>query len=272
MGGNAVRLGALFGGPVLLCALWGRPWSAGRWRCRCSSACFAALAFWQWSPAVRDVTSTSGPGGRVRLLRAAARSTSPRCRTSAASRSRSRTATGRAPRSRSSCRSRAAGCASSTPAATRSSTAGLNRLTYASWLADNAVRYVALPTAKPDKSSYARARADREGPALPEAALALRGLARLRGDASHAARDPAGGRQHRARAVRLGRAAAATSSPGEAIVRVRWTPYWFASGGLRRAGRRLDPGDRGREGLRAASPHASRRSVCSRAGAAARRG
>ena len=38
----------------------------------------------------------------------------------------------------------------------------LNRLTYASWLADNAVRYVALPSAKPDKSSYARARADRE--------------------------------------------------------------------------------------------------------------
>ena len=26
---------------------------------------------------------------------------------------------------------------------------GLNRLTYASWLADNAVRYVALPSAKP---------------------------------------------------------------------------------------------------------------------------
>ena len=25
MGGNAVRLGALFGGPVMLCALWGRP-------------------------------------------------------------------------------------------------------------------------------------------------------------------------------------------------------------------------------------------------------
>ena len=40
-------------------------------------------------------------------------------------------------------------------AATRSSTAArLNRLTYASWLADNAVRYVALPSAKPDKSSY----------------------------------------------------------------------------------------------------------------------
>ena len=46
MGGNAVRLGALFGGPVLLCALWGRPWTRKlvgdpgpgrgvrpRWRC-----------------------------------------------------------------------------------------------------------------------------------------------------------------------------------------------------------------------------------------------
>ena len=31
MGGNAVRLGALFGGPVLLCALWGRPWTKRWW-------------------------------------------------------------------------------------------------------------------------------------------------------------------------------------------------------------------------------------------------
>ena len=37
MGGNAVRLGALFGGPVLLCALWGRPWTrAPVAACRCS--------------------------------------------------------------------------------------------------------------------------------------------------------------------------------------------------------------------------------------------
>ncbi len=27
MGGNAVRLGALFGGPVLLCGIWGQPWT-----------------------------------------------------------------------------------------------------------------------------------------------------------------------------------------------------------------------------------------------------
>ena len=55
MGGNAVRLGALFGGPVLLCALWGRPWTKRFWALPLLAAGFAALAFWQWSPAVRDV-------------------------------------------------------------------------------------------------------------------------------------------------------------------------------------------------------------------------
>ena len=30
----------------------------------------------------------------------------------------------------------------------------MTSLTYASWLAENAVRYVALPSAKPDRSSY----------------------------------------------------------------------------------------------------------------------
>src|SRR5918995_6452243 len=39
---------------------------------------------------------------------------------------------------------------------------GLNRLTYADWLATNGVRYVALPDAKPDASSY-RERALIEG-------------------------------------------------------------------------------------------------------------
>ena len=48
MGGNAVRLGALFGGPVLLCALWGRP----LWR-----SWLAPLAGWSASP-----RSASGSG------------------------------------------------------------------------------------------------------------------------------------------------------------------------------------------------------------------
>ena len=49
---------------------------------------------------------------------------------------------------------------------------GLNQLTYASWLSENAVRYVALPDAKPDRSAYRERGADRERPALPEAARA----------------------------------------------------------------------------------------------------
>ena len=35
---------------------------------------------------------------------------------------------------------------------------GLNELTYASWLSENAVRYVALPDAKPDEAPTASGR------------------------------------------------------------------------------------------------------------------
>ncbi|MGH3993253.1 MAG: hypothetical protein ACRDSN_12425, partial [Pseudonocardiaceae bacterium] len=55
MGGNAVRLGALFGGPVMLCALWGRPAMRKLWLIPLLLVGFAGLGFWQWSPAVRDV-------------------------------------------------------------------------------------------------------------------------------------------------------------------------------------------------------------------------
>ena len=41
MGGNAVRLGALFGGPVLLCAIWGRPWTQRWWAVPILAAGFA---------------------------------------------------------------------------------------------------------------------------------------------------------------------------------------------------------------------------------------
>ena len=50
----------------------------------------------------------------------------------------------------------------------------LNRLTYASWLADNSVRYVALPSAKPDRSSYAERALIENGPAVPAPALEAR--------------------------------------------------------------------------------------------------
>ena len=55
MGGNAVRLGALFGGPVVLCALWGRPWARRPAMLAFLVVGFTALAVWQWAAAVRDV-------------------------------------------------------------------------------------------------------------------------------------------------------------------------------------------------------------------------
>ena len=125
---------------------------------------------------------------------------------------------------------------------------GLNRLTYASWLAENAVRYVALPSAKPDRSSYA------------ERALIEKGLRylRLRWKSDdwrvYEVLLPA------PIVISQGRADIALEQlgsdevlldvkrPGEALVRVRWTPYWFAAGGcVERAGEwtRVIAGQRG---------------------------
>ena len=54
MGGNAIRFGAIFGGPVLACATAAR-WPALTPRRRAAvGLLLVAFAFWQWSPAVRD--------------------------------------------------------------------------------------------------------------------------------------------------------------------------------------------------------------------------
>ncbi len=106
----------------------------------------------------------------------------------------------------------------------------LNRLTYASWLTENAVRYVALPSAKPDKSSYReRALIERGLPylrlrwksddwrvyevILPAPFVISQGRANIVLD------------QYQSDEMLLD-----VKQPGEAIVRVRWTPYWFARG------------------------------------------
>jgi hypothetical protein len=53
MGNNAVRLGTLFGGPVLACALWRR-------RTAALAALALPLLWWQWTAPVRDVAAASG--------------------------------------------------------------------------------------------------------------------------------------------------------------------------------------------------------------------
>lgn len=114
---------------------------------------------------------------------------------------------------------------------------GLNELTYASWLSENAVRYVALPDAKPDWSSYT------------ERALIERGLPylKLRTRFEHwrvfEVKLPAPMVLSRGEAnitlEQLGsdELLLRVKEPGDALVRVRWTPYWLAKGGcVERAG------------------------------------
>jgi hypothetical protein len=59
MGGNAARLGALFGGPVLAAALW-PPARRDRRGILVAAAVALPLLYWQWTAAVRDVVEPRG--------------------------------------------------------------------------------------------------------------------------------------------------------------------------------------------------------------------
>ena len=232
MGGNAVRLGALFGGPVLLCALWGRPIMRKLWAVPLLAVGFAALAFWQWSPAVRDVIKyIEDPAAKsdyFEPLRAFLTTLPDQRRVEI-------------PFTRSHWEgAEVAMNVSLARGWLRQLDTGLHpifykgeisRLTYASWLADNAVRYVALPSAKPDKSSYR------------ERALIEQGLPYLR--LRWKSREwrvyevllpapiviPQGDANIVLEQMQSDELLLDVKTPGEAIVKVRWTPYWYASNG-----------------------------------------
>ena len=230
MGGNAVRLGALFGGPVLLCALWARPRPQRLWVVPVLAAGFAALAFWQWSPAVRDVIKyLEDPAAKsdyfeplrqfLYTLRDQRRIEIPFTR----SHWEGAEVALEAPLARGWLRQLDTGLH---PIFYRQ---GLNRLTYASWLSDNAVRYVALASAKPDKSSYG------------ERALIEKGLPYLR--LRWKSEDwrvyevllpapfviPQGDANILLEQLDSDELLLDVKRPGSAIVKVRWTPYWFAT-------------------------------------------
>jgi hypothetical protein len=229
MGGNAVRLGALFGGPVMLCALWGTPALRRRWSAAVLVVCFLALGFWQWSPAVRDVIKyLEDPAAKADYfeplrewlfrLPDQTRVEIPFTR----SHWEGSEVALEAPLARGWLRQLDTGL---NPIFYKGE---INRLTYASWLVENAVRYVALPSAKPDKSSYG------------ERALIERGLPylRLRWKSDDwrvyevLLPTPIVISQGNANIVleqmRSDELLLDVKRPGEAIVRVRWTPYWYA--------------------------------------------
>ena len=230
MGGNAVRLGALFGGPILLCALWGRRFRHGLIVWPLIAVGFALLAFWQWSPAVRDVIKyIEDPAAKSDYFEPLRQFlfTLPDQRRIEIPFTRSHWEGAEVameqPLARGWLRQLDTGLH---PIFYRE---GINRLTYASWLADNAVRYVALPSAKPDKSSYG------------ERALIEKGLPYLRLRWKSAdwrvyevlLPTPLVIPQKDANVVleqmQSDELLLDVKRPGEAIVKVRWTPYWFAS-------------------------------------------
>jgi hypothetical protein len=239
MGGTASRLGMLFGGPVLLCAVWDRLRRPSLALLVLAVAGFGALGYWQWTSAIRDIDKAihdpAAESGYFEPLRAYLATLPDQRRIEipfTSSRWENAEVASLAPLARGWQRQLDTG---RNPVFYRGD---LNRLTYASWLAENAVRYVALPSAKPDRSSYA------------ERALIEKGLSYLRLRWRS--------REWRVYEVTLpapmviprGRANLVLEQfgsdellldvkrPGEALVRVRWTPYWFAAGGcVERAGR-----------------------------------
>ena len=231
MGGSAGRLGALFGGPLLLCSIWDRHLRGGRAAWAAVAVLMLGLAAWQWSAPVRDVAKyledPAAKAGYFDALKEYMATLAPQRRVEI-------------PFTRSHWES--AEIAPDVPLARgwlRQLDTGynpifyrgqLNRFTYASWLAENAVRYVALPSAIPDRSSY------------QERALIERGLPYLRlvwrsdewrlYEVILPAPFVIPEREANFVLEQLGgdELLLDVKRPGSAIVRVHWTPYWFAEG------------------------------------------
>ena len=233
-GGNAVRLGQLVGGPVILCAVLATPPRATRWRVG-AGVLLAVLLWWQWAPIVREYRKVADdPSTQASYYRplldfldaqpagAPSRVTIPQLRSQWESYY----------------------VAKEHPSGRgwlRQVDVKLNPLFYEGeltaeryrrWLADNAVRWVAIPDApigyggereielvEDAKPPYLRG-PRRAGPwRIYEVAT------------PHPLVVPAGGADIRATALRTDEVALDVRRPGGAIVRVHFSPYWRIADG-----------------------------------------
>jgi hypothetical protein len=221
VGGNAVRLGALVGGPLLLCALLAA-------RRRLSVPLIVLLAgfgVWQWSAAVRDVAQTSGDRSTQAAFYRPLNAFLARAGGAAPFRveipftfSHWETAEV-APRF-----DLARGWLRPDDVEYNHLFYGgrLDAATYGAWLSEHGVRFVAVPRAKPDYSARGELR------------LIAGGLPYLRPVWS--ARDwrvYEVTRPHSLGVAKLGidDAEMRFGAPGSTVARVRWSPYWRGSGG-----------------------------------------
>ena len=246
MGSNAVRLGALFAGPIALAAR--RPGGdrmnpVPRRSAHVATVAFvlmlACLAFWQWSSAARDfLASQNEPSAKTSYYKPLLDFLAKQ-----------RPEDGRVeiPFTRS--HWEAAVVAPHFPLARgweRQLDAARNPLfyagylsnfTYANWLAEHAVRFVALPDVKPDESSFKeRGLIEHDPPylrlvkRLPHWRIYLVTL-------PHPMVIPAPGDDIRLTRLRSDEIELDARTAGSALVRVQWSPYWRVHGGcVERAG------------------------------------
>ena len=230
MGANAVRLGALFGGPVLACAI-ARPGVSGRRRL-IVAALLPLLALWQLSPAFREYgTAREEPSVRPSYFEPLVRFLE-----------RQNGSPGRVEVVFTKGHWEAAEVAGALPIARgweRQLDVGRHRLfydddltddEYSRWLAENGVRFVALPDSEVDYSAeeerdlvrreppYLRRRFASEHWTVYEVTPRPRLVVRERGAAMTL--------------ERLGsdELTVNAAGPGSALLRVRYTPYWRARG------------------------------------------
>jgi hypothetical protein len=238
VGGTAPRLGMLFGGPLLLCAAHDRLRRRPRRLLVVAVAGFALLAYWQWTSAIRDIDKAlSDPAAESSYFEPLRQflATLPDQRRIeipfTSSRWENAEVAQLVPLARGWQRQLDTG---HNPVFYRGD---LNRFTYASWLAENggALRGAAERQAR--SQLVCRAGADRERTAVPTPALRsdewrvyevllAAPLVIPRGRASIVLEQ-----------LGSDELLLDVKRPGTAVVRVRWSPYWFAAGGcVERAG------------------------------------
>jgi hypothetical protein len=230
MGSNAVRLGALFAGPVALCAARIPRRPPGR-------ALFAIVlvlfAFWQWSSAGRDfLASQNEPSAKTSYYAPLLRFLETK-----------RPEDGRVeiPFTRS--HWEAAVVAPHFPLARgweRQLDAGRNPLfykgiltgfTYANWLAEHAVRYVALPDVKPDESSFKERGLIEHDPPYLRLVKRLPHWRIYAVTLPHPMVIPEEGVDIRLTKLGSDEVDLDARTAGSALVRVQWSPYWHVKGG-----------------------------------------
>jgi hypothetical protein len=230
LGGNASRLAETFAAPLALCGLLG---PRGAWaRPAVLLAMLAPLVFWQLSSPVRAVLNGEDNQSRYGayyhpLLQFLKANQEP---------------PGRVEIVFTDAHWEAADVAIHDPIARgweRQLDIGRNALfydgtlsarSYRGWLEENGVRWVALPDTRLDYSGSVEARLVAGG--LPYLKLRWRGphwrVYEVR--SPHSLVAPEGGAEMRAVGLGAEHLTLDVERPGSALVRVRWTPYWVASG------------------------------------------